>query len=78
MAVNVLVPDLVTQGLLLPSSVVNTTWFAVLASFVAVNTLMYTALAIAKMLPKVYVSDYDPRRRRRAETRSIHPDDPVD
>lgn len=67
----------VLQGLLLPSSLVNTTAFGVLAAFVAINTMMYTALAIAKMLPKLYVGDYNPRRRRRAETRSIDPDGPV-
>jgi hypothetical protein len=36
---------------------------------------MYVALAIAKMLPKVYLSDWASRRGRRSETRSIHPDD---
>ncbi|QYJ05089.1 hypothetical protein KUV85_05225 [Nocardioides panacisoli] len=71
-------PLVIAQGLLLPSSVVQSGWFAALAAFVAINTLMYTGLAIAKMLPKVYITDYDPRRRRRAETRSIHPDGPVD
>jgi hypothetical protein len=39
---------------------------------------MYTALAVAKILPKIYVGDYVGPRRRRAETRSIHPDAPVD
>ena len=38
---------------------------------------MYVALAMAKMLPKVYVSDWVDRRGRRSETRSIHPDAPV-
>lgn len=71
-------PFLAPHGLLLPSALIDTPAFSVLAAFVAINTIMYTALAIAKMLPKIYVSDYDPRRQRRAETRSIHPDAPVD
>ena len=36
---------------------------------------MYVGLAVAKMLPKVYVSDWHRGRYSRAETRSIHPDD---
>ncbi|UMG91903.1 hypothetical protein [Nocardioides sp. TF02-7] len=51
-------------------------WVGVLSAFVAVNTVMYVALAVAKMLPKVYVADWLPRRHQRAETRSIHPDGP--
>ena len=50
--------------------------FAVATAFVAINTVLYTALAIAKMLPKVYVSDWRSRRHESAETRSIHPDGP--
>lgn len=47
-----------------------------LAAFVAVNTIMYVVLAVAKVLPKVYVQGWLPRRYRRTETRSIHPDGP--
>jgi len=35
-----------------------------------VNTILYVALAVAKMLPKVYVSDWQAGHRRRSETRS--------
>jgi hypothetical protein len=63
---------------LLPESILHTGWFAVLATFVAINTVMYCALAVAKSLPKVYPSDWDPRRRRRTESRSIHPTDVTD
>ncbi len=48
-----------------------------LAAFVAINTVMYVALAIAKTLPKVHVRDWLPRGYRRAETRSIYPDGPL-
>jgi hypothetical protein len=61
------------QGILLPESVLRSQGFAVLAAFVAINTVMYVALAVAKMLPKVYVTDWFTSRDRRRETRSIHP-----
>jgi len=61
-------------GLLLPQSFLGSPVFAVLAAFVAINTVMYLALAIAKILPKVYLSDHLPNGNRRSETRSIHPD----
>jgi hypothetical protein len=60
-------------GVLLPASTLDHTWFAVLSAFVAINTVMYTALAIAKIAPKIYVSDLVDRRDRRETNRSIHP-----
>jgi hypothetical protein len=59
---------------LLPTAVLNSEWFAVLTAFVALNTIMYVALAVAKMLPKVYVSDWASSRNRRSRTRSIYPE----
>jgi hypothetical protein len=64
-------------GVLLPEEFLGTAAFQFLAAFVALNTIMYVALAIAEMLPKVYVSDWVSRRGRRRETRSIHPDEPA-
>ena len=64
-------------GLTFPESVLRSNLFAVLAAFVAINTVMYGALALAKMLPKVYPGDWLPSRNRRAQTRSIYPDRPV-
>lgn len=63
-------------GLLLPESTLDQQWFRVLAAFVAVNTLVYVTLSIARSLPRFYLSDWLPRRHFRAETRSIHPDGP--
>jgi hypothetical protein len=60
-------------GVLLPASTLASPWFAVLSAFVAINTVLYTALAIAKILPKIYVSDLWHRRERRQVNRSIHP-----
>lgn len=65
----------VVQGILLPESVLDSEVFGVLAAFVALNTVMYVALAVAKMLPKVYVSDWVGGRGRRSQTRSIYPED---
>lgn len=44
---------------------------------VAINTVTYGALALAKTLPKVYLSDWAGGRNRRAEFRSIYPE-PLD
>jgi len=65
------------MGVLLPESILRNELFAVLAAFVAINTIVYVTLAVAKVLPKVYVGDWIGHRNRRSETRSIHPDAPV-
>ncbi|GAB2973625.1 hypothetical protein [Nocardioides montaniterrae] len=70
-------PVVVPLGVLLPASVLGSHWFGVLAAFVALNTVMYVALAIAKALPKEDPVALVPRRYRRGETRSIHPDGPA-
>ncbi len=64
-------------GILLPRATLETPWFAVLATFVAINTVMYVALAVAKLLPPVHPGGWFTSRDRRGETRSIHPDAPV-
>lgn len=61
-------------GVLLPESLMYTRWFAVLSTFVAVNTVLYLTLAIIKILPKAYLSDWVDQRNRRSETRSIYPE----
>jgi hypothetical protein len=60
-------------GILLPSSLLQHGWWAVLSAFVAINTIVYVALALAKIAPKVYLSDLVHRRDRRRTNRSIHP-----
>ncbi len=62
-------------GLVLPESTLHTPWFAVLSVFVAINTVLYLTLAIIKLLPKAYLSDWVDQRNRRAESRSIYPGD---
>lgn len=56
----------------LPAAWLRTEWFAVLAAFVAVNTIMYVALSIGHLLPKPYLSDWLRGRGRRAADRSIY------
>jgi hypothetical protein len=60
-------------GILLPESFLASNFFAVFASFVGVNTVIYVALAVAKILPMVYITDWLKGRNRRTETRSIYP-----
>ena len=67
---------MILAGILLPESVLSSTWFAVLAAFVAINTVMYVTLAVTRTLPKIHVRDLLPRACVRSETRSIHPDAP--
>lgn len=67
----------IPTGILLPESVIHSQSFAVLSAFVALNTVAYAVLSLAKILPKFYVSDWVKGRNRRAETRSIYPDAPV-
>jgi hypothetical protein len=66
----------VPAGILFPQSLLNSEWFAILATFVAINTVMYAALAAAKVLPKIHRPGWLRPRHERGETRSIHPDAP--
>ena len=70
-------PALLPAGILLPESFLYTPFFRVLATFVAINTVVYVALAIVMMLPKIDVRKLFPRRYKRSETRSIYPDGPL-
>ncbi|WP_457205045.1 hypothetical protein [Nocardioides sp. P5_C9_2] len=69
--------EVIPMGLLLPESLLRHDVVAVLAAFVAINTIVYVTLAVAKVLPKVYLSDVLESRDRRSETRSIDPDAPI-
>jgi hypothetical protein len=65
---------IIPAGILLPESVLSSSEFAVLAAFVAINTVVYASLALANILPRIYPSDWVTSRNRRTETRSIYPD----
>jgi hypothetical protein len=63
-------------GVLLPASVLGAGWFQVLATFVAINTLIYVTLAVAKSLPRIYPSSWFGGRDRRVQHRGIVPEPP--
>jgi len=67
---------MVPKGILLPESVLYSHWFSVLASFVAINTVIYLILGLTKILPVIRMKS-DRGRERRSETRHIDPDTPV-
>jgi hypothetical protein len=39
-------------GILWPSDVLHSQWFQALATFVAINALIYAALSLAKLIPR--------------------------
>lgn len=61
-------------GILLPDRVLFTDSFKILATFVALNTLMYAALALLKLVPRKRLGARPRGRNRRRENRSIYPD----
>uniref|UniRef100_UPI0035670900 hypothetical protein n=1 Tax=Actinotalea sp. TaxID=1872145 RepID=UPI0035670900 len=61
-------------GLLLSESILHADGFKVLATFVALNTLMYATLALMKLLPKGYTFSWFRGRNRRSQSRSIYPE----
>lgn len=66
----------VRTGFLLPESLLHTSWFSVLATFVAINTVIYVVLGVIKIAPKIRRKRRN-QMSRRSETRSIYPDAPV-
>jgi hypothetical protein len=40
------------QGILLPAETLTSGWFQALAAFVAINTLVYASLSLAKLIPR--------------------------
>ena len=69
--------QVIFSGVLLPATFLQSGFFVVLSAFVAINTIVYFALAVAKILPKVYVGDWIRGANRRSETRSIFPNAPI-
>jgi hypothetical protein len=68
-----LVMELLPAGLLFPQSTMHSGAVKILATFVALNTLMYATLAVVKMLPKTNIRSWFARTNRRAQDRSIYP-----
>ena len=53
----------VPAGVLLPASTLHSTWFTLLATFVAFNTIIYVGLTLSKLIP--WPRQFHPRRVRR-------------
>jgi hypothetical protein len=62
---------------LLPEWILHTDSFQILATFVAINSMMYATLAVLKVLPGGYALARFNGRNRRRENRSIHPEPPA-
>ena len=70
-------PAVLPTGVLLPESILHSDSFKILATFVALNTLMYVTLAVLKVLPTGYVLSRFSGRNRRMQNRSIYPEPPA-
>jgi len=66
----------VLTGLLLPESFMHSRFFIILATLVALNTVIYAALSLVHVIPKWFRSSWLRGHRQRAVTRSIYPDAP--
>ena len=64
------------EGLLLPESFLQARFFVVLATLVALNTVIYAALSVVHVIPKWFKPSWLRGRRPRGMTRSIYPDGP--
>lgn len=61
-------------GVLLPERLLHSSAFEILATFVALNTLMYATLAVLKLLPKGHaLRRWTSRRRDRVGAGAPHP-----
>jgi hypothetical protein len=45
-------PVTILAGILLSEEVLHSGWFQALATFVAINTLVFAALSVAKLIPR--------------------------
>lgn len=62
---------MMTATALLPEAWLHSRVFVVAATFVAVNTLVYVALALVKMMPVMLPARWLPHHYHRAESRAI-------
>ncbi|MEN9953782.1 MAG: hypothetical protein RL024_609 [Actinomycetota bacterium] len=64
------------EGFLLPESFLQSRFFIVLATVVALNTVIYAALSVVHLIPKLNKPSWLRGHRPRGVTRSIYPDGP--
>jgi hypothetical protein len=65
---------LLHAGILLPESFLHSRVFIILATLVALNTVVYAALSVVHMLPKWFRPSWLRGNKKRRATRSIFPD----
>ena len=63
----------VEAGILFPQALLESRFFVVLATIVALNTIVYAGLAVSKVLPRLIRGPLFRRAKRRAINRSIYP-----
>jgi hypothetical protein len=64
------------QGILLPESFMQSRFFVILATLVAINTTIFAALSLMHLIPKWIRAGWLRRNRKRRITRSIYPESP--
>lgn len=69
-----MIPEVLYAGILLPESFLHSRFFIILATLVALNTVVYAALSIVHMLPKWFRPAWFRGNKQRKATRSIYPD----
>ena len=68
--------DVLHAGILLPESFLHSRFFVILATLVALNTVVYAALSVIHMFPKWFKPGWFQKKHQRGITRSIFPDGP--
>lgn len=69
-------PEMIREGLLLPETFMQTRFFIILATLVALNTVIYGMLSVIHVIPKLFKAKWLRGHRTRSMTRSIYPDGP--
>jgi len=65
--------ETVQAGILFPQALLESRFFLILATIVALNTVVYAGLALSKIVPRLIRASMFRRAKRRAINRSIYP-----
>jgi hypothetical protein len=63
-------------GIFFPETLLHSRFFIILATVVALNTIVYAAISLVHIFPKWFNPSWFRGRRFRRTTRSIYPDAP--
>jgi hypothetical protein len=67
---------LLHSGILIPETFLHSRFFVILATLVALNTVVFAALSVIHIFPKLVKPNWLAGRHHRRVTRSIFPDGP--